>query len=158
MSTFDKSQFKELSFAGSDPFELMRPVLENGAIVRFRATGWSMAPFIRDGDIISIAPIKYRAPGLGDVVAYASTGTGRLVVHRVIGRKFSSYLLQGDNLPGKPDGLVLAEALLGKVIRVERKGRPVSFGLGVERWLIAFCSRFGLLPLLARVTSAFRHQ
>jgi hypothetical protein len=150
ISPFDNGQIKELPLTGAELIELIRPVLESGKTVRFRSRGWSMAPLIRDGDIIQIAPLAQQAPGMGDVVAFANPGTGRLLVHRVIGIKLYGYLTQGDNLPGKPDGLIPAEAMLGKVVGVERNGQPVRFGLGVERWLIAFCSRYGLLPILAR--------
>ncbi len=156
MPTIDDGQIKELPLTGPELIELMRPVLESGKTVRFRARGQSMAPFIRDGDIISIAPLHRQPPGLGDVVAFSSPGAGRLVVHRVIGRKTSGYLIQGDNLPGRPDGLIPGAALLGKVTRVERSGRSINFGLGPERRLIAIISRFGLFPLLGRIKAVFR--
>ncbi len=124
--------------------ELLKAVTERGRPFRFRAPGFSMHPFIRNGDIITIAPLPPGRPGPGDVVAFVRPGTGKLVVHRVVGRTDGGYLIRGDN-NDEPDGLIPAESVLGIVVRVEHNGRDVSAGLGCERRLIALLSRPGLL-------------
>ena len=45
-----------LSLSGEALIELMRAVLARGLPFRFAARGFSMAPFIRDGDVISVSP------------------------------------------------------------------------------------------------------
>jgi hypothetical protein len=50
----------------------------------------------------------------------------------------------GADPPASPDDL------LGRVTRVERGGRRVRLGLGLERLPIAWLSRIGLLRALAR--------
>ena len=68
--------------------DLTRAVLGEGRTWRFRALGKSMTPFIKDGDVITIAPVSVeRDIGLGDVVAYVHRWPGgqHLVVHRVVG-------------------------------------------------------------------------
>ena len=138
----------DLPLSAEALLELMRGVLARGVPLRFRAKGWSMAPFIRDGDVISVAPLGPALPGLGEVVAFVHPEIGKLVVHRVVARRGGGLLIQGDNLPGAADGLVPRENLLGRVTAVQRGGRKVWLGLGPERFLIALLSRVGLLATL----------
>jgi signal peptidase I len=134
----------ELPLSGAALLELLRAVLARGVPFRFRAKGWSMAPFIRDGDVIRVAPLSREEPGLGQVVAFVRPQTGSLVVHRIVARHGEGYLLQGDNVPEESDGLVPRASILGRVTRIERGGKAVWLGLGPERRLIAWFSRSGL--------------
>lgn len=131
--------------------ELLRAVLDRGAPFRFEAPGFSMSPFVRDGDAITVSPLSDAAPRLGDVVAFIRPETGKLVVHRVVGKRDGAFLIQGDNAE-EADGPVPAANVLGRVTRVERDGKKVYLGQGPERYLIAFLTRWGLLrPLLLSV-------
>ena len=82
---------------------------------------------------------------MGEVVAYLHPGTGKLVVHRVIGRREAGCLIQGDNAEGRTADLVPPRNVLGRVTRVERGEKNVRLGMGPERLAIAFLSRAGLL-------------
>jgi len=128
----------------------MRAVLAKGASFRFRARGWSMVPFIRDGDVITIAPLR-GMPAVGQVVAFTRPGSGDPVVHRAIARHGAALLIQGDGVPGSADGIIPRESLLGRVTRVERGGKRVWIGLGPERYPIAWLSRARLLIPLRRL-------
>jgi hypothetical protein len=132
---------QELPLSGRALSELMRAVLARGVPFRFCARGWSMAPFVRDGDLITVSPFRRARPGVGDVVAFLRPGTGNVVVHRVVARRGRDWFIQGDGVPGHADGLVPPENLLGRVTRVERNGRTVWLGLGPERYAIAWLSR-----------------
>jgi len=135
----------------------MREVLARGMPFRFRAKGWSMIPFILDGDVISVSPLPRGVPGIGDVVAFMRPETEMLVVHRVIARRGGACLIQSDNSYGESDGLVPRESILGRVMRVERGGRVIRLGLGPERLMIAYLSRLGLLlPLWQRLSPLLR--
>jgi hypothetical protein len=136
---------QELPLSGQSLLELMQAVLARGAPFRFRARGWSMAPFIRDGDVITITPLKQTRPGLGEVVAFIRPDVQKLVVHRIVARRGRTTLIQGDSVAECSDGLIPVEDLLGRVTRVERNGRRVLIGLGPERYLIAGLSRTRLL-------------
>ncbi len=127
----------------------MQPVLERGLPFRFRAGGWSMSPWIKDGDVISITPLHDSHPATGDVIAFVLPNSTHLTVHRIVARRSGAFLIRGDNLP-IPDGWIPAAALVGKVTSVERDGKRVSLGLGSERFLVALLSRFNLLRLLVR--------
>ena len=107
-----------------------------------------MAPFIRDGDVITVTPLLNRLPGVGEVFAFMHPHNGKLVVHRVVARRKAEVVILGDNDATCTDGNVPLENLLGRVTGIERNGKPVWLGLGRERTLIAWLSRVRwLIPL-----------
>jgi hypothetical protein len=138
---------------GSVFIELMQAVLSKGRAFRFEAAGISMTPFIRDKDVLTIAPVSSKAVGIGDVVAYRvrQPRGERLVVHRLVGRQGRHYLIQGDLAANLITNTARKSDLLGRVVLIERCGKRVRFGLGPERYLIAALSRFGLLPRVLRL-------
>jgi len=123
---------------------LAQSVFAKGMPFRFKTKGFSMSPFIKDGDTITIAPVSDGLPGPGDVAAFIAPENGRLVVHRVVGKGKRGFLLRGDNAI-ETDGRVPEENILGRVVRVERNRRETRIGFGPERRLIAFLSRRNLL-------------
>ncbi len=127
---------------------LMKAVLSKEVAFRFRAKGWSMSPFIRDGDWITVTPPFKEPPSIGKVAAFIHPISGRLIVHRLVGKQGSAYLIRGDNVVGQADGLAPEDEILGCVTRVERGGKRVYLGLGVERYLIAWISKIGFLTRL----------
>lgn len=145
---------QDLPLSGLALLELMRAVLARGVPFRFRALGWSMAPFIRDGDVITVAPLGQDRAAIGEVLAFVRPDVGSLVVHRVVARRGTAVVLQGDAVPEYPDGVIPSQNIVGRVKRIERNGRSVWLGLGPERYLIGWLSRAGLLvPLLTRLRS-----
>ncbi len=137
---------------------VLQAVLDKGEPFWFEATGGSMWPFVRDGDVITVSPLSDTPPRLGDVVAFTRPESGKLVVHRVVGKRDGSYLIRGDGSPDCADVIPRAN-ILGRVTRVERNGKRVHLGLGPERYLIAFLTRRELLwPLLRPVVSLYRRE
>jgi len=130
--------------------ELLRAVLDRGEPFWFEAPGFSMSPFLQDGDTITVAPLAGLSPGHGDVVAFLRPGSGKVVVHRVVGQQGDALLIRGDN-GGEESDLVSASSILGRVTKVERQGQSVRLGLGPERRLIAALSRRGLLQPVLRL-------
>ena len=128
---------------------LVKDILSQGAECRFQAKGHSMSPFIKDGDIVTVSPILHSSPGIGDVVAFIQKETGRLLIHRIVGKNGEAYLTKGDNtLEG--DGSVHRASILGWVTKAERKGKKVSLGFGPERFIISLLTRKGLLLSFVR--------
>jgi signal peptidase I len=117
--------------------------------MRFRATGGSMTPFIRNNDILTIAPLTQRKIRLGDVVAFKNSKKEngfRLSIHRVVQiLDNQKYLVKGDNISKHPDGVVSKNQILGKIIKIERDNQIVRFGLGPERHIIAILSKQNFL-------------
>ena len=127
---------------------LMEAVLEKNVPFRFSASGGSMTPFIRDGDTIIVAPLPLHLRP-GDVVAFVNVISNQLMVHRILQASQEGYLIKGDN-NSVPDGLMPASSIIGRVVRVVRRGRQVRLGLGIERVAIAWLSkRCWLTQLLA---------
>jgi signal peptidase I len=146
----------ELSLAGPALVQLLRAVLGKGASVRFQVKGFSMSPFIRNEDVVTLSPLKNASPSVGDVIALALGEADKLRVHRVVGKKGDLYVTKGDN-SSEADESVAIQNILGFVTRVERNGKDVFLGLGPERFLIAFLVGRGLLlPLLVPVVKLIR--
>ncbi len=138
-----KEDETQLAMPNAGFTELMAAVLHKGAPFRFQAAGFSMSPFIRSGDVITIAPAPARVR-FGDVVAFESPSGGKLVVHRVVGVCRDGFIIKGDNSPSFDVG-VLDSNILGRVTRVERGGKRVRLGSGIERVAVAVLSRRGWL-------------
>jgi hypothetical protein len=141
-------------FCSKNLVEIIRAIIAQGAPLRLKVKGFSMSPFIRDGDILTISPLLNRGAGFGRPVAFIQPRTGMLHIHRVIGKSGGRYLIKGDNIP-KPDGLFLKESILGYVSRIERNGRVLSSGLAPARYIIGLLSRGYLLSLLLFLARKF---
>lgn len=145
-STFCSNE-QEFSFSGEVRVELIKAVFDKGVLFRMTAKGFSMSPFIRDNDVITLSPLSLSPVAIGKPAACVCPAQKKLIVHRVIGKKGSYYLIKGDNMP-KPDCLIDKESILGCVTAIERDKKKVFLGLGLERVIIAFLSRTGILQLI----------
>jgi signal peptidase I len=148
-----------ISLSNRDIAGLIRPVLEKGALFRFKARGFSMSPFIKDGDVITLSPLSFSPPRLGDVVAFIHPHTSHLLVHRVIGKRADAFIIKGDNHATGEDHVPPVN-ILGRVTKLKRGTRTVRLGLGPDRLLIALLSRsrffFVLLSVLRRLVRHVR--
>jgi len=142
----DTKKTREISLYSLQLIELMRAVHEKGNLFRFKAKGISMTPFIRDGDILTISPLKQKLQ-IGDVVPFIKPGFIKLIVHRIVRKRRNNYLLKGDN-SWNFDGTIHAENLLGIVSKIERGKRKIGIGFGIDKFFIAFLSRFKVLNVL----------
>lgn len=130
----------ELNLSPEALLTLAQAVLNKGMPFRFRAGGFSMLPFIRDGDVITISPAKNTHISTGDVVAVLHPSDRKVFIHRVVKKVNGLYLVKGDNCP-EPDGIFSHKNILGKITKVERRRRKKVFGNGPERFIIAVFSR-----------------
>ncbi len=143
-SKYVNPELNSLSLPSDKFAELMAAVLQNGTSFRFQASGSSMLPFIKDGDVLTLSNSNKRKIGLGDVVAFIDPACNKLTIHRLVGIRENHFLIKADNSQ-RPDGWVGENAILGYIINIERLHRPIRMGLGPERRLIAFLSRYNLL-------------
>jgi signal peptidase I len=147
---------KQLRLSEPEFIELARSTLKAGTSFQFRTSGSSMYPFIKDGDVITVAPLPPKAPSLGDVLVFIHEQARRLFVHRVTKRDGGFYVTRGDSAHFD-DGMISRTNLLGYVTRVERNGKKIRLGLGPERSMIALLARTGLLsPLVFRAWCCMR--
>jgi hypothetical protein len=84
-----------------------------------------MYPSIRDGDVITVSPVRNYNPAPGDIAAFRHPVNGNLVVHRLRSFRDNRFLGAGDNTDS-PDGWIPAGELLGIVTCIERNGRAVA--------------------------------
>jgi hypothetical protein len=110
------------------PFDaVVLELLGGGSPVRFRASGDSMYPSIRDGERITVAPVAVDDLASGDVLLYRQGG--RLLAHRLVVQSGSGAArmlhLRGDG-KGGCDAPVQASAIVGRVTAVERSGRSIA--------------------------------
>ena len=121
-----------LSLSGLALQEFLRAVLVRGPPSGSRPGGSACTLYSGRGCGDRIRPSGWRQPRPGEVVAFCHPETGKLVVHRVLARRSGGYLLRGDNAL-EADGLIPPAYILGRVDRVERRGRRVRLGQGPER-------------------------
>ncbi|NIM90444.1 MAG: signal peptidase I [Candidatus Aminicenantes bacterium] len=105
--------------------ELTKDIFKKRKSVRFQAKGWSMRPFIQDGDFITVSPVESSSVKTGEVVFYLAD-ENKVIVHRVMGKQKKeggmTLLIKGDAAFGPPERVDIQKAL-GKVVAIERKGR-----------------------------------
>lgn len=132
--------------------ELVLEMVGRGYDLRVRVRGLSMWPFIKDGDVVRVSPVDDQGLQLGEVAALVHPATGKLVLHRVVGRCRDGLIIKADRAE-TPDGVFAPGDVAGRVRCVERGGRPAGWnGPGVQ-WVVAWLSRTGLLRPLVRVAA-----
>jgi signal peptidase I len=144
------SQGGTLSFSNLGQLEILLAMVERDASLRSTARGYSMYPFIRDKDVLTISPLRGRQLKAGDVVAFTQNNTGRLAIHRIIEKKESGWLIRGDNC-FEPDGVIPDEKVIGIVTRVERAGRDIRLAIGKAAGVVAFLNRNSALQSLKQI-------
>lgn len=107
---------------------LSAEILNRGIPLRLQVQGASMAPLIRDGDILTLEPVNIRGISVGDAILFKSL-KGNLMIHRVIQKKRSlntfHFLTQGDQAADN-DGWIASEQVFGKVTTIERGQRILN--------------------------------
>ena len=148
----------ELNLSNLGQMELLCAIGERGVPLRIMVSGSSMHPFIKNQDVLTIAPIIDQGFRVGEVVAFILPGSRMLAIHRIVAKKANLWLIKGDN-NALVDGLVPNEDILGKVFYIERQGREVRIGFrfGITSYLIALVSLHNLLsPILKLVFSPLK--
>jgi signal peptidase I len=106
---------------------LSTELLQSGYGVRFRPIGQSMHPTIRDGETVTVEPVRATAIKRGDILLY-QTARG-LIAHRVVAilkkGEASLFVMRGDASQSCAE-TVEAGQVLGLVVRVEREKRAIE--------------------------------
>lgn len=116
---FEQNNDDGVSLSAPMIMDLIEAVHNKGASFRFQAKGHSMTPVIRDGDIITVSPLKDLMPRRGDVLAFRHPERPQMMVHRVLHAKERKCFIKGDNC-SKADGWIPAENILGVITNVEK--------------------------------------
>lgn len=132
-----------MTYRDTEFIEMAKDILSRGDTLRCRASGSSMYPFIRDGDLITVEPVAASQIRYADIIFFQSD-EGRVVVHRVVkikrGEGTTCMVTRGDTMR-RTDGCLDGRSLLGRITTIEKGGRvlPVARGRGV--WRASFIPR-----------------
>ena len=117
--------------ASASAVEAAGAALVGEILVRFdaaaiRAHGTSMLPAILPGDVLQVGRCRVDEVAIGDVVLFALGE--RLLAHRVVSISGDrrSLTTRGDN-HRHDDPAVPAEALMGRIVALNRRGRTHVF-------------------------------
>ena len=114
--------------------DLTTELLSQGTTVRFRPSGRSMYPSIREGELITVEPVVPSDVQLGDIVLYRSERG--LIAHRVVSSSGDARVfgVRGD-ASLSCDEPVEAHRILGRVVAVQRNGRSIALdSRGAKLW------------------------
>lgn len=134
-----------------EAYEMVCECTGEGRSVAITATGTSMLPFIRPGDIVTIAPqAGYKR---GDIVL-ALVGAGHdVVLHAVISHDGNAYTLMGTANLKLTEAAVGAD-IAGAVVTIERDGRAIS--TLTPAWCMAMSLWLRLRPLRRPILKTMR--
>lgn len=142
--------------------ELATDVLRQGGVFTFIATGGSMWPHLRAGDLITVRPIDANEPlRVGSVVFYL-TPAGKASLHRVVSVSQGILAVRGDSQTGSPEQVKRGD-VMGKAVIRQRDGRTVDLTgrrRSVEAMLIARggTPRVYALRFLRRLAHSLRRR
>lgn len=114
----------ELQCPDTEFYELGKELADSGLSLRCQVRGRSMFPFVRDGDVIQVAPASIDQLSVGDIIFYRS-GT-RLLAHRVLGlvdTKEGKFAKARGDAFFQPDPPISSDDLIGRVEFVSRLSR-----------------------------------
>jgi hypothetical protein len=119
---FEPPELAKIALASEALLTLASEALLTFGELRLRVSGSSMLPAVRPDDVLLIRRCRFEEAEPGDIVLYLRRR--RLFVHRVLSRSDGQLVAQGDGL-AEPDPPISKAELLGKVVRVTRRGRVV---------------------------------
>ena len=146
---------EELTLSGTDLYELIGSFFtaRPGCRLKIQCLGYSMSPFIKDRNRVTIKPLEKDLPlKFGDIVAIAVHDRKKILVHRIIKVAVPKYLIKGDNNTGA-DGWFDKKDILGVVENIDMKS---GFAYSPKRWqsiIIALASRFNVFAIRKYLSS-----
>lgn len=129
--------------------ELVREALEKQGKFVLRARGFSMAPFIEDGEDVKIEKTKFEDAHFGDVICYAipqpESPLPALRIHRVLWKTNDALFVKGDTLLYMEK--VFPPQIFGKVTAVRKKHGWVECKLSAANVLASLPFLYGYAVL-----------
>jgi signal peptidase I len=122
--------------------EAIEAGLQKGGVARFQVVGGSMRPYLEVGDWLLLESGPASDIALGDIVIVKRAQD--VCAHRVIGKRPGGWITKGDALY-QPDPDVMVEAILGRVIGLERKGSTIDLMTGSRRMIHRWTARLSAL-------------
>ena len=97
--------------------------LRGSGHLRLRVHGESMLPALWPGDVTEIQACSAAEVRRGEIVL--TWRDGRFFLHRFLARNEVGFITRGDSVP-RPDPASAGNALLGRLVSVNRDGRPIK--------------------------------
>jgi len=107
--------------------ELVRDELAQGALLRLRVAGHSMAPLVTLGDVVLIQRANWEDLRRGDLLLIEQEGT--FLVHRLVAADAHGFHTKGDNA-SHADLPIAPQDVLGRVVAVEKGSRRMELDRG----------------------------
>ncbi len=111
-------------------YTLRKEIIGQGRPVQIIASGYSMYPFLRKGDLLTVEPVPMDKIKRGDVVVFESEE--KWIAHRVIKIRSTAegleFLLRGDTCVSF-DPVVNVRNYIGYISSYERNETSISFNL-----------------------------
>jgi len=146
---------RAVSLNGIEFESLASEILGDGHALMFRARGNSMQPYILEGDVLEVQRVGSGDIRRGDVLLCVLR-EGKIIAHRVIRTLHvgdqHQFLIKAD-ASFTPDGVLLFDQVLGRVVAIQRKGRSID--IGSPHYRILFMMRIELIKLRNRMKSFF---
>jgi len=138
---------------------LRKEIIRQGRSVQIVARGYSMFPFLRKGDFLTVEPISMDKIKRGDVVVFESEE--KWIAHRVIQINRNSesleFLMRGDTCVAF-DIPVNQENFIGRVSEFQRLNCQKKLsGICRRLWTKLILVKFSMYPLVARIHLRIHH-
>ena len=115
-----------INLNSADFCRITEEILNNGQMLRFRATGRSMAPTILNGDSVTIAPTDNSLIKPGAIVLHRSPHTQHPLLHRIIKishkNSRTTIYTRGDTFCGYAEKIEAAD-IMGIAIAATHNGK-----------------------------------
>lgn len=147
-------------YSPSGELSLIKAVLSSGNSVELPATGYSMFPSLKPGDLVLVKPMSNKEiPPKGSVVVHEENGN--LIMHRLIGLRYNGFgrqslICRGDSRV-EEDEPWDSEQLLGMAVSCKRGGMDFPVRIHIPRaWQYILNKRFlWLFWKIKRVKNVF---
>lgn len=121
-------EFQEEFFKKHNYYSVISLLLQKGETVQMRLYGYCMTPFVRNGDLVTIAPVRVENLRCGDIVVYKNGD--KFKIHRFLRFRTiqgSTCIITKGDRAVTVDPPVSSELILGKLVSVHRKASVVDF-------------------------------
>ncbi len=101
----------------------------------FETSGFSMWPFIRQGEKLVIKKVPVDDLRAGDIISYRANH--QLVCHRLVKKNRDFFYTRGDNSISSPE-MITKEMFIGKVVGIIKNNRMISLTSWRNRLINSF--------------------
>lgn len=127
----------------------LKEILAEGNDLQVKTFGFSMFPFIKFGDLITIRTLKDTQPQIGDLIIFIIND--KFVLHRLTKKKYSGeYIFQtkGD-CAFYFDEPINESQIIGKAVKIKRNEKIINLESKKYKILNYFLSKISFIRIFA---------